>query len=262
MALTTGEKDVIGRFLERYNEYHSSTFAVTSWPDELDRTGKAIDAIAEDSQFRLGIEHTLLQPFSGEKQDSNVFAQTVGQLDQKPNLVLPSNDVDLTIMVGAIPKGFDWSKVAPAVESWYLANRHSIVEGRSIHRIPNLPIPLDVAVNKVRSSGKGHFFVQRCMLPETVVPVVEQALKTKVPKLVAAQVSRRVLLLEKASSPRGYGEIGQAIETLRGKYPDVAQVDEVWVINTVSLKTENYTPSYAIWPRIAAQNFNVWRHSA
>jgi hypothetical protein len=261
MALTTNEKDVIERFLKRYNEYHSASLAVTSWPDEIDRTGKAIDAIAEEGSTTLGIEHTLLQPFPGEKQDSDVFAKTVGQLDQKLNLIHADLDVDLTIAVGAIPKGFDWSLVAPAVEAWYLSIADAIAFGESLHQIPNLPIELTVAINKVSSPGTGHFFVQRFMPAGTVEGVVEQALKTKLPKLLAAPVNRRVLLLEKSSTPRGYGEIGAVVEHLRTSYPDLATVDEVWVINTVALESENFTASYLVWPSEQVAKFHQWRHA-
>src|SRR5688500_8752705 len=148
MALTNNKKDVIERFLKRYNEYYSSSFCVTTWPDEFDRTGKSIDAIAEDGPT-LGIEHTLLQPFSGEKQDSDAFTKTIGQLDKKPSLVVPDLDVDVTVTVGAIQIGFDWSFVAPAVEGWYLTAANSIPVGESVHQVPNLPISLTIAVNKV-----------------------------------------------------------------------------------------------------------------
>ncbi len=261
MALTNEEKEVIPHFLKHYNEYHASAFAVTRWPDEEDRTNKAIDAIANDSAVSLGIEHTLLQPFSGEKQDSNVFMQTVGQLDMKPSLIVPGFDVDLALKVGAIPKGFDWSLVAPAVEAWYRASARSISQGQSEYTVPNLPISLTITITKVRSLGKGHFFVQRFMPAETVDAVVEQALKAKLFKLIAAPVNRRVLLLEKASIARGYAEIGDAVDTLKPTYPGLDKIDEIWVINTVALKSENYTASYLVWPPEEVQKFEEWRHA-
>lgn len=33
MAVTHREKELIQRFLEMYNEYHGSSFAVVVWPD-------------------------------------------------------------------------------------------------------------------------------------------------------------------------------------------------------------------------------------
>ena len=261
MALSSHEKTVIERFLERYNEYHSSGFAIVSWPDELDRTGKAIDAVAQDGSVSLGIEHTILQPFAGEKQDSSVFAKTLSALDQKANLILANFDVDLTVGVGAVQKGFDWALVAPAVESWYLSIMKSLGTGRSTHVIPNLPVTITVEVEKAASPGTGHFFVQRVMPAASVDNVVEQVLQAKLPKLVAAQVNRRVLLLEKDSAPRGYGEIGATINALASKHPDLAKIDEIWVINTIALKWKDYVASYLVWPSAEVTKFTAWRHS-
>ncbi len=260
MALTNHEKTVIGRFLTRFNEFHSSSFEVKAWPDEEDRTGKAIDAVARRCLSKLGIEHTLLQPFSDERRDSHIFAKTIGQLDKKPSLITPNYDVDLVFDVGAIPPGFDWSIVAPAVESWYNSVRQTLPVGRSSHQLPGLPINLTVTIIKVSSPGPGHFFVQRSMPVETIEPVVRKALTAKLDKLVAASVHRRVLLLEKNSPPRGYGEIGTAIDALRGDFPQLANVDEIWVINTVALEPENYAPSYLVWPLDKALLFSNWRH--
>jgi hypothetical protein len=261
MALNLYEKKVIKRFLDYYNEYQLSSFAIVSWPDEIDRTGKAIDAIAQDGSLILGIEHTILQPFAGEKQDSSVFVKTIGELDQKANLILPNFDVSLTFSVGAIQKGFDWALVGPAIESWYLSTIKSLDDGRSIHIIPSLPVKIEVSVEKIESPGKGHFFVDRAMPAASINDVVEQALQTKLFKLVAAQADRRVLLLEKDSTPHGYNEIGAAISAFESKFPDLAKIDEIWVIDTVALKSENYVASYLIWPSSQVSKFTAWRHS-
>jgi len=262
MALTNREKEVIRRFLKHHNDYHGFSFDVTSWPDELDRADEAIDAIAKDGERYLGIELTLLQPFTGEKYDSEVFMKTIGQLDKKETLILPDFDVDLTVSVGAVPKGVDWSMVAPGVERWYLSVKSSIPVGRSAYEVPDLSISLRVEIDKQRSPGQGHFFVQRFMPAETVEGVMEQALKTKVPKLLAACVEARVLLLEKDSPARGRREIRAAITDLSAKYPEVNQVNEVWIIDTVALESEGYAASYLVWPDQQSGKFEMWRHSS
>jgi hypothetical protein len=99
------------------------------------------------------------------------------------------------------------------------------------------------------------------MPSESADVVLEQALATKLGKLVAAPVAKRVLLLEKASLVRGSSEIGDAVEALRSDFSDLAKIDEVWVIDTVALATENYTASYLVWPPAEAHNFEDWRHA-
>src|SRR5260370_27220728 len=74
---TKHDKDVIQRFVEAYNAEVQTSYQVVAWPDEEDRAGKAIDALAADGEATLAIEHTLLQPFAGERQDTAVFLQTV-----------------------------------------------------------------------------------------------------------------------------------------------------------------------------------------
>jgi hypothetical protein len=47
------------------------------------------------------IEHTIVQPFQGEKADSAIFLRSIATLDQKPEMLLPGFDVDFTMTVGA-----------------------------------------------------------------------------------------------------------------------------------------------------------------
>src|SRR6266516_3622555 len=121
MAVTDRERSIISRFVQQMNEAVGSTFAAVSWPDLTNHTSKDVDAIATDQEHRrLAIEHTLLQPFEGERDDTNAFLQTVATLDKKPNLVLDGFDVTLSVSVGAVRPGFAWHLVAPAIEAWYL----------------------------------------------------------------------------------------------------------------------------------------------
>ena len=258
MAISNREKQLIERFVAAYNAHRGTAFKIVAWPDEVDRTGQGVDALANDpTNGELAIEHTLLQPFVGERQDSHVFNTTVAQLDQKQSLILPNFDADLCFTVGAVPKGVDWNRVAPAVEAWYQSVCHILPVGHSKHQVPGLPFDLYVDIQKEPTLGDGHLFISRWMPSESVKPVVRQALIAKISKLVAAQSKARLLLLEKNSLPRGCWEIGDALDKLRPEFAELTKVDEVWIVNTVAWQTEDYTPSYLVWPLNRAIEFQA-----
>jgi hypothetical protein len=247
MARTSRERELIERFLQTLNVEQKRTYVVTDWPDS-DSSAQNVDAIATDAVHgTLAIEHTVIQPFTGEKNDSAILLKGIGALDKKPSLIVPGYDVDLCFHVGAVPKGISWPSVADHVEAWYLAEFASLPHGRSTQMIPGLPFDLEVDVEKER--GEGHFFISRWMPPDSVDSVVVTALGAKLPKLVAARSDRRLLLLEKDSLPRSPDEIGAAIERCRASFPDLERLDEAWVINTVAWPAEDYTPAYFVWPR-------------
>src|ERR1035438_6586240 len=49
----------------------------------------------------LALEHTLIQPFVGEKFDSEVFMKAFGRIEKNPALVLPERKLDVIIPVHA-----------------------------------------------------------------------------------------------------------------------------------------------------------------
>ena len=260
MAVTASEKRVIEKFLTTYNAFNGIEMKVIAWPDEIDRSGKAIDAIASDGQKTVAIEHTLLQPFAGERGDSAIFLHTVGSLDQKPTLQLPDYSVTLTVAVGAVPKGQDWTAVAPAIETWYHGSATTLPDGHSDHVVPGLAFPLEVHIEKVVVPGRADFFISRWMPPGTLDAVVGKAITDKLPKLLAARTYQHLLLLEKNSIARGYGEITEALRGIEAAGTDLDDV-EIWVIDTVALESENYGPSYLVWPEDDADAFDAYRHA-
>ena len=247
---TNHNKFIIERFLRDYNAEKGCAYFVAEWPDDNDRTDKAIDALAKEGDDRLAIEHTILQPFIDEKKDTSIFLRTVGTLDKATHLKMPGFSVTLSFEVGAVPNGTDWSKVAQAVEQWYLANQQAIPTGQSKHVIPELPFQLAVAVSKsALNSREGFFFVGRVKpTKKQLVDTVEQALNTKIEKLTAACAEKRILLLEKDVPIYGNGEVGEILKKLLPQFPKLSQVEEVWVIDTVAFENENYVAIDLVWP--------------
>jgi hypothetical protein len=62
------DKHVIECWLQLYNALMRTSYMVVDWPDK-DSSKKNIDAICHDDLGSiLAIEHTLIQPFEGEKE--------------------------------------------------------------------------------------------------------------------------------------------------------------------------------------------------
>jgi hypothetical protein len=263
MAITHREKQIVQRFLPVYNRFVNEHFDVSEWPDDVDRTNKRVDALATGpSNSRLAIEHTLLEPFAGERYDTNVFVQAVAPLHMKASLISPGVDVSLYFHVGAIPKGVRWPDVPAHIEAWYGSVGVGLPFGRTTVAIPSVSFDLQAVIDKEAVVGAGHFFVERWMPEGTLLPTVRRALAHKLGKLATERANRRVLLLEKNTWPWGYVAICEAIEALRFEYADLSVLDHAWVINTCALETDDYSPSYLVWPATEKLAFDLKRHGA
>src|ERR1039458_1938925 len=93
------------------SEYENGAWrnAVPDWVEE--RMDGAVEVIATrgDGQT-VAIEHTIVQPFVGEKSDSNAFMQAFGRIEKNPDLVVAGRSMTVVIPVGAIPKGYKWEE--------------------------------------------------------------------------------------------------------------------------------------------------------
>jgi hypothetical protein len=167
--------------------------------------------------------------------------------------------IDLVFNIGAIPKGVDWSSVARRLERWFVSARPTLAAGRSQHQVTNLPFLLVVTVAKSPlPDSPGCLFVSRSMRNEGVESIVRSALAAKLPKLAAAPSDQRILLLEMDSPARGYWEVGQAIEDLRGQFPDLAAISSIWIARTVAWESENYIGFHLIWPLEEVERHQRW----
>ena len=261
MAVTLHEKDVISRFVSQMNAANVSSYNITSWPDASNRSSKDIDAIAEDhSHVTLGIEHTLLQPFEGERRDTSIFLQTVATLDKQPNLAVAGFEVSVAFEVGAVDRGVEWSTIAPAVAVWYLNHSAHISTGRTSHIVSGLPFELRVVITKKPTSYKSVFLVERQMPDNSLSRVIEKALTDKLPKLAAANTDRRILLFEQSSIVVDGGSAAEYIESVRSDHPLLESIDEIWSIKTAGLESEGYTAIDLMWPLGAAIEFDERRN--
>ena len=243
------EQDLIQAWLECYNSSTGRSFEVTEWPDLVVRDAKSIDAVArETGGLTVAIEHTLLQPFTGETEDAARFKKVLGGLHKRSDVAVRDYQDRLSISIGAIPKGVNWEAVGDVVERWYVSAAPGFDVGVSAHPIPGVGFDLEIRVVRNRVPGPGKVFAARQMPDESVHEVVRRALKDKLPKLVSAHADFRILLLEQNVPARGAREVGEAIEALRADFPALVTVSQVWCADTVAWKTEGFRTFLVVWP--------------
>ncbi len=230
------DQELVVLFVFAYNAGTGSTYRIVAWPDQADSTKQAVEAIVEDNAGdTLAIEHTLLQPFVGEREDAQPFLAAIAPLEKDPSLRLPGCYFIMRTEVGAVPKGVDWTQVFETLRSWLRAHLSSFPEGVSRHKIPGLPFELWVTVEKIELLGHaGDFFVARNLPSDSLEDVVRVALARKLPKLVGTLANRRILLLEKADVVHSFTRLREAIDNVRPEFPRLVDVDEIWVAVTHS----------------------------
>src|SRR5579864_8110027 len=103
------DQQLVLHFLSAFNRHHGTSFRVVRRPDEENRQTPAVEAVAaDDDGTTLAFEHTLIEPFVYEKDDSNRFMRVFGPLEGHPDLKKIGYNVTLVARVGAIPTGVKW----------------------------------------------------------------------------------------------------------------------------------------------------------
>jgi len=217
------------------------------WVEE--KQDGAVEVIATRTDgARLALEHTLIQPFVGEKFDSEVFMRALGRIEKNPALTIPERHLDVIIPVNAIPKGYNWDDVGQDLLDWLLVNHTAALrEGESSHVVQvgatskNGPLALPITLRTMHLPGiAGSCLIARDKMPGDLEAIVEKALRTKIPKLVATIADKRILLLERDQIALGDHEIYGQIVKLAPAFPDLGRVDEVWIANTSIIASEHW----------------------
>src|SRR5215471_11976743 len=86
------QDEIIRRFIKQYNSCQDAQFTITRWPDKekLKPGERACDAYAEALAVRpLAIEHTNIETFRQQKQDSARFLKVCGVLETEMSAAFP-----------------------------------------------------------------------------------------------------------------------------------------------------------------------------
>jgi len=237
----TREDPFIKLFISAY-ERGSWADAKLLKPDAIDRTNPAVDQIAtrESDGKTLAIEHTIVEPFVGEKQDFAFFKAAFLKIEEDKSLAVPGRWIRVFVPVGLLRqvKPAERVVIVDAVHSWIQANRLVLPDGSSEHRLSmaikgQKACDVTLHVEVVPLAGPGDLHVRRLQAENDFEDVIESSLSRKVPKLVNTVADKRILLLERQHMNLTPRHILQEIERRRPSFPDLARVDEIWIVETI-----------------------------
>jgi hypothetical protein len=242
------ENTFIERFLSAYENY-SWADANVDWLDE--RIDGAVEALAtrKSDGRTLAIEHTIIEPFVSDKEDFAFFQAAFLGIEKDETLPVPGRWIRVFIPVGTLRgqrKKAVRDTIVEAVHCWIKTNRLSIPDGFSEHRCASvgmsakgaLDITLYIRVVPLPGSGKLH--VRRQQIDDNLDDVIDKALKKKLPKLVQTNADRRILLLERQHMNLYPSRMLEEIEKRKGIFPELARVDEIWILETMFYESEGY----------------------
>ena len=132
-------------------------------------------------------------------------------------------------------------RIVSGVHDWLRANIRALPSGESMQKcrlaasgsVPATAVDLQVSVTS-DAGFEGQPPLIRRYGSVNVAETVEKALKAKLPKLVGTVASKRILMLERSQWSLSEKHIHDEIEMRRLSFPDLAQVDEVWIVETVT----------------------------
>jgi hypothetical protein len=252
------DQKLVSLWLEETNQVSGTGYAVTCWEDRDVRDRPAVEAIATDSKGRLlAIEHTLVQPFVREKEDTFRFMTAIEPLDKDPTLVVPGYLIRASVRIGSIPKGIDWSSLAGLLRQALQQKVAALPEGGSLVPITALGVALDVVIDKMALKGEGKFLVSRILPAPSLIEVVRTVLERKLPKLTRSQADVRVLLLEQEQSVDSPVSIREAVDALAPDFPNLSDVNEIWLAITSCWETEGILWFHEVMPDLGGRRFTV-----
>lgn len=239
------ENQIIRLFVSAY-ENDSWKYARLVFPDEL-KDGE-IDGFAERADgATLAIEHTVIEPFVGDIADQTEFLPMFSLLENDASLLVPDIWICLFVPVGTLhlQGPLIRERILEAVHAWLRTNRLWLPKGNSEHfcKVAGIPGEPDVEVTLtlkvVDLPGGGKLNVRRQEVENTFGNVIEKMLIKKLPKLVKAQASKRVLFLERPHMNLLPESIHEEIEKRRAMFPKLADVDEIWIIENIPFFQNN-----------------------
>jgi hypothetical protein len=235
-------------FLSAY-ENDSWRTADLDWVE--DRQDGAVELIATRADgTTLAIEHTLIQPFVGEKDDTQTFMKALEPIEKNPALVRPGRQLTVLVPVYSIPRHYNrcMDQVRIELENWLRGIEAKLPdEGEESYRVTVArqskcgPLQLTVKLRMMSTPGMpGSCTIGRIGPPSNFGDVVEKALETKASKLAKTMADRRLLLLEREQFLFGAQQIYDEIEKQAAKFPCLSQIDEIWHVNTAMLESNGY----------------------
>jgi len=145
MPTTSRREDIfIDLFLSAY-ENRSWADALHEQPDKIERTKPAVDWLAKRKSDgkALAIEHTIIEPFLGEKGDFASFEAAFLEIERDTSLPVPGRWIRVFVPVGTLQNQTKAAQdaIVESVHRWIKSNRLFLRDGRSEHRCEITGVP-------------------------------------------------------------------------------------------------------------------------
>lgn len=216
------------------------------WLDQ-EEDGKVEALVTRPDGETVAIEHTLIEPFVGNKSDFAAFEESLNELRSDQSLAVQNAGIEVYIPAGTMDgqKPAKRQKIVSCIRSWIAANRLQLREGDHQYecRVSGEPsIELTVKFKPWRNLNNppGILLFGRQQIVNDLDKVVEKALRRKLPKLVNTEADRHILLLEREDFTFHPELIFAEIERQRPSFPLLNKVDEIWEVETPFYKQSGY----------------------
>lgn len=233
------ERELIRLFVSAYEDFAWADSDITYPEDE--RHG-GIDALITRSDGQaLAIEHTLIEPFVGEKSDLAEFEKADFQrIKDDKSLVVQGIGIEVYVPVGIVAHQSPAAreKIVNSIHSWIANNRLKLQDGEQKYTCEISGMKSVVLTVKQRKFGHmrshpGSLLIGRQQIKSDVDQVIENALQKKLQKLVETSADQHLLLLERDKFNFFPELIFAEIERQRPSFPLLKKVDEIWHVETI-----------------------------
>ena len=148
---------VILDFINQLNKFRNNNFKIVSWPDEVNRTTKDIDALVEDKQQKIAIEHTSIDILPNQREDDSIYFQVVKGLTDELSKLLKFR-ITIIIQSYSIKKGQSYRLLRDQFKEWLIFNVPKLPYGN--HKILDTELPFVFEVKKEKL-GKNKIAIGR-----------------------------------------------------------------------------------------------------
>ena len=230
------EDAIIELFVSAYED-NAWKDSCIKWLDKLN--DGAVDAfVTRPDGKTLAIEHTLIEPFVGEREDLE-RSKRFQRIEDDPALRQIDRIVNIDVPRGALPKGTPWNAIVTCVQRWLQANLPQLREGEEFHDCPikgpgiAKPFTMKLYIDVIHSKGFVGGPLIRRWGSTNVDATVEKALTAKLPKLAETPADVRILLLERNQWSLSEAQIWQEIQRRAADFPLLGEISEIWFAETV-----------------------------
>jgi hypothetical protein len=222
-------------------------------PDEIDRIRPAVDqlAIRKSDGKSLAIEHTIIEPFVGDKEDFAFFEDAFLGIEKDKSLLVQDLGIEIYVSVGILRNQHDKvarNAIVQSVHCWIRLNRLKLPDGMSKHPciitgIPdNQPFEITLTAKTVLLKHgpidkRCKLLVRRQQVDNNLGQVIAEALSKRLPKLVNTVADKHILILERQHMNLYPLDMLNEIQKRESSFPDLASVDEIWILETIGYGT-------------------------